>query len=132
MLPHFCGKDDESPTEFINQLISTLQSHHLPEDSWKILMKGQLQLGLNSTPSDSLKFMNELFLQHFDSSSVRTKLQAQFYGHTQTIPEKFPTNTDQSAIEAIFLLLYANKYLHPSLLKSLLSGTQCPSILNDA
>ncbi|KAI5743301.1 hypothetical protein M8J77_016641 [Diaphorina citri] len=133
LLPQFSGKDEDNPIDFIRKFTDALRSYHLPEHAWRATLRSQLTgtarqwYERNSARFQNLQTFIDLFKQHFDSSIVRTKLKANFYGTHQSTPENseafvnakiklytrlFPDGDEPQMIADILQLLHPKIQVH--------------------
>lgn len=93
LLPSFGAREEDNPREFIAKFEKALKSFHLPVDMWKAAVRNQLTLSAkqwfdrNSSRFDDMSTFTDMFIQHFDSPMVQTKLKANLYGQRQITPE---------------------------------------------
>lgn len=133
LMPQFYGKDEDNPLEFINKFTSTLQTYNIPMETWKAVMRNQLQhsarswFDRNSSRFTSFQIFCDLFKQQYNNSTVQTRLKAQFYSNQQSLTESsvnfinaklkthrrlFPNQPENDAIEDLMQLLNPQVQVH--------------------
>lgn len=133
LMPQFHGKDDDNPLEFITKFKSTLHTYNIPMDTWKAVMRNQLQQSArswfdrNSTRFTSFEIFSDLFVQQYNNNTVQTRLKAQFYSNQQSFSESsvnfinaklkahrrlFPSQSENDAIEDLIQLLHPQVQVH--------------------
>lgn len=133
LMPQFHGKDEDNPLEFLNNFQSTLKTYNIPMDTWKAIMRNQLQHSArswydrNSNRFTSFPIFCDLFKHQYNNSTVQTRLKAQFYSNQQMLTENsvnfinaklkahkrlFPHQSEDDAIECLIQLLNPQVQVH--------------------